>query len=156
MRLRRDRRPLRQPVEVGEQVEDLVIEALGAVVLFQVGRYRMDYRYTGPISMVVGAARSGWATARHRRVPATVDVDRRGAFVVRLLHGTGAEIPTQAVLFVSAGARVRPAVRPWCSHAFVAGLVVTDLAECGDPSRHPRHIDRARGTLRRLFLESVG
>ena len=65
---------------------------LGGVVLFQLGRYRSDYRYTGRISLVVGALRRGWARARRREVPATTgDVDLRGAFIVGLLHGTGAE-----------------------------------------------------------------
>ena len=47
--------------------------------------------------------------ARRREAPdATADVDRRGAFTIGLLHGTGAETPTQVVLFASAGASGRP------------------------------------------------
>ena len=114
-----------------EYAVGLTLVTLGAVVLFQIGRYRMDYRYTGRISLVVGALRSGWARARRREVPATVDVDRRGAFVVGLLHGTGAETPTQVVLFASAGASGSAGRAALVLAAFVAGLVVTDLAVAG-------------------------
>ncbi len=101
---------------------------LGGVVLYQLGRYRSDYRYTGRISLVVGALRTGWARARRREAPvATGDVDRRGAFIVGLLHGTGAETPTQVVLFASAGASGSTAQAALILGAFVAGLVVTDL-----------------------------
>ena len=102
---------------------------LGGVVLFQLGRYRSDYRYTGRITLVVGALRRGWARARRREVPAgdLSDVDRRGAFLVGLLHGTGAETPTQVVLFASAGASGSRAAAAVILVAFVAGLVVADL-----------------------------
>ena len=101
---------------------------LGAVVLFQLGRYRSDYRYTGRIALVVGGLRRGWARARRRELPvATTDVDRRGAFLVGLLHGTGAETPTQVVLFASAGAAGSRAAAAVVLLAFVAGLVVADL-----------------------------
>ena len=63
----------------------LTLVTLGGVVLFQLGRYRSDYRYTGRISLVVGALRRGWARARRREVPVdVVDVDRKGAFLVGL------------------------------------------------------------------------
>ncbi len=78
---------------------------LGAVVLYQLGRDRGDYRYAGRVGLLVGAVRRGWARARRREAPqALADVDRRGAFLVGLLHGTGAETPTQVFLFASAGA----------------------------------------------------
>jgi high-affinity nickel-transport protein len=98
------------------------------VVLFQLGRYRSDYRYTGRISLVVGALRRGWAKARRREAPADLlVVDRRGAFLVGLLHGTGAETPTQVVVFASVGASGSPAAAVLVLGAFVAGLVVADL-----------------------------
>ena len=101
---------------------------LGGVVLFQLGRYRSDYRYSGRISLVVGALRRGWARARRREVPATTgDVDRRGAFIVGLLHGTGAETPTQVVLVATAGASGSAAQAALVLGAFVAGLVLADL-----------------------------
>ena len=117
--------------DVFEYAVGLTLVTLGSVVLFQLGRYRSDYRYTGRISLVVGALRSGWARARRRQVPAAADVDRRGAFVVGLLHGTGAETPTQVVLFASAGASGSAGRAALVLGAFVAGLVVTDLAVAG-------------------------
>lgn len=102
---------------------------LGGVVLFQLGRYRSEYRYTGRVGLVVGALRRGWARARRRELPAggLQDVDRRGAFLVGLLHGTGAETPTQVVLFASAGASGSRAGAALILVAFVAGLIVSDL-----------------------------
>jgi len=106
----------------------LTLVTLGGVVLFQLGRYRSDYRYTGRISLVVGALRRGWARARRREVPVdVVDVDRKGAFLVGLLHGTGAETPTQVVLFASAGASGSTSSAALILAAFVAGLVLADL-----------------------------
>jgi high-affinity nickel-transport protein len=102
---------------------------LGGVVLYQLGRYRSDYRYTGRVSLVVCALRRGWARARRREVPTAgfEDVDRRGAFLVGLLHGTGAETPTQVVLFASAGASGSSASAALILGSFVLGLVVADL-----------------------------
>ncbi len=115
-----------------EYVVGLTLVTLGAVVLYQLGRYRSDYRYTGRISLVVGALRRGWARARRREVPVgEVDVDRRGAFLVGLLHGTGAETPTQVVLFASAGASGSAATAAIVLGAFVVGLVLADLAIAG-------------------------
>ncbi len=106
----------------------LTLVTLGGVVLYQLGRYRSDYRYTGRISLVVGALRRGWARARRREVPVdTMDVDSRGAFLVGLLHGTGAETPTQIALFAAAGASGSAASAALILGAFVAGLVLADL-----------------------------
>ncbi len=111
-----------------EHLVGITLVALGGVVLYQLGRYRSDYRYTGRISLVVGALRRGWARARRREVPGGVlDVDRRGAFLVGLLHGTGAETPTQIALFAAAGASGSAATAAVVLGAFVAGLVLTDL-----------------------------
>ena len=103
-----------------EYVVGLTLVTLGTVVLYQLGRDRGDYRYTGRISLVVGALRRGWALARRREAPAELrDVDRRGAFTVGLLHGTGAGASGSAgTVLVVLG-------------AFVAGLVLADLAIAG-------------------------
>ena len=111
-----------------EHLVGITLVSLGGVVLYQLGRYRSDYRYTGRISLVVGALRRGWARARRREVPGgVVDVDRRGAFLVGLLHGTGAETPTQIALFAAAGASGSAATAAVVLGAFVAGLVLADL-----------------------------
>lgn len=115
-----------------EYVVGTTLVVLGSVVLYQLGRDRGDYRYAGRISLVVGALRRGWARARRREAPAlTADVDRRGAFTVGLLHGTGAETPTQVVLFASAGASGSATIAAVILGAFVAGLVLADLAVAG-------------------------
>jgi high-affinity nickel permease len=113
---------------VFEYVVGLTLVVLGGVVLFQLGRYRSDYRYTGRISLVVGAVRRGWARARRREVADDfTDVDRRGAFVVGLLHGTGASTPTQVVLFATTAAAGSTGDAALVLAAFVLGLIVTDL-----------------------------
>jgi high-affinity nickel permease len=114
---------------VFEYLVGLTLVTLGAVVLYQLGRYRSDYRYTGRISLVVGALRRGWARTRRREVAedAFVDVDRRGAFLVGLLHGTGASTPTQVVLFATTAAAGSTSDAAVVLAAFVLGLIVTDL-----------------------------
>ena len=115
-----------------EYVVGLTLVTLGGVVLYQLGRDRGEYRYAGRISLVVNALRRGWARARRREVPvAMADVDRRGAFTIGLLHGTGAETPTQVVLFASAGASGSAGTAAIVLGAFVAGLVLADLAIAG-------------------------
>ncbi len=115
-----------------EYVVGLTLVTLGSVVLYQLGRDRGDYRYASRISLVVGAMRRGWARARRREVPTQLsDVDRRGAFTVGLLHGTGAETPTQVVLFASAGASGSAGTAAVVLGAFVVGLVLADLAIAG-------------------------
>jgi cytochrome c biogenesis protein CcdA len=112
-----------------EYVVGMTLVVLGGVVLYQLGRYRSDYRYTGRIGLVVGAVRRGWARARRREVAddAFADVDHRGAFVVGLLHGTGASTPTQVVLFATTAAAGSTGDAALVLAAFVLGLVVTDL-----------------------------
>jgi len=115
-----------------EYVVGITLVTLGTVVLYQLGRDRANYRYAGRISLVVGALRRGWALARRREAPSELrDVDRRGAFTVGLLHGTGAETPTQVVLFASAGASGSAGTAAVVLGAFVVGLVLADLAIAG-------------------------
>ena len=113
---------------VFEYLVGLTLVTLGGVVLYQLGRYRADYRFTGRISLVVGALRRGWARARRKEAPTDLaDVDRRGAFLVGLLHGTGASTPTQVVLFATTAAAGSTGDAALVLAAFIAGLVVTDL-----------------------------
>lgn len=114
---------------VFEYVVGLTLVLLGGAVLYQLGRYRSDYRYTGRVGLMVGALRRGWARARRREVPAGgfADVDRRGAFLVGLLHGTGASTPTQVVLFATTAAAGSTTQASVVLAAFVAGLMVADL-----------------------------
>lgn len=113
--------------DVFAYVVGVTLIVLGGVVLYQLGRDRGDYRYSGRITLVAAALRRGWARARRREAPATGDVDRRGAFLVGLLHGTGAETPTQVVLFATAGATGSRTTAAVVLLAFITGLIVTDL-----------------------------
>ncbi len=115
--------------DVFEYLVGLTLVTLGGVVLYQLGRYRSDYRYTGRIALVVGGLRRGWARARRQEVAddAFADVDRRGAFLVGLLHGTGASTPTQVVLFATTAAAGSTGDAALVLAAFVLGLIVTDL-----------------------------
>ena len=137
-----------------EHLVGITLVSLGGVVLYQLGRYRSDYQYTGRISLVVGALRRGWARARRREVPGgSLDVDRRGAFLVGLLHGTGAETPTQIALFAAAGASGSAATAAVVLGAFVAGLVLTDLGVAAAwlsgvlGSRRAPHVQLALGAV---------
>ena len=137
-----------------EHLVGITLVSLGGVVLYQLGRYRSDYQYTGRITLVVGALRRGWARARRREVPGGVlDVDRRGAFLVGLLHGTGAETPTQIALFAAAGASGSAATAAVVLGAFVAGLVLTDLGVAAAwlsgvlGSRRAPHVQLALGAV---------
>ncbi len=146
-----------------EHLVGITLVTLGGVVLYQLGRYRSDYRYTGRISLVVGALRRGWARARRREVPGGVlDVDRRGAFVVGLLHGTGAETPTQLALFAAAGASGSAATAAVVLGAFVAGLVLTDLGVAAAwlsgvlGSRRAPHVQLALGAVTGIASLTLG
>lgn len=115
---------------VFESVVGLTLVVLGGFVLYQLGRDRGTYRYAGRVAMLVGAIRRGYARMRRRELPVggpLDDLDGRSAFLVGLLHGTGAETPTQVVLFASAGASGSAAGATLILLSFIAGLVLSDL-----------------------------
>jgi hypothetical protein len=113
-----------------ESVVGGTLVVLGAVVLWQLGRDRSDYRFVGRWRMLIVVVRRAWARARRRGAgPAAPldDLGPRAAFAVGVLHGTGAETPTQVVLFASAGAAGAGGAATLILLAFVAGLIVSDL-----------------------------
>jgi hypothetical protein len=113
-----------------ESVVGATLVVLGAVVLWQLGRDRSDYRFVGRWRMLIVVVRRAWARARRRGAgPAAPldDLGPRAAFAVGVLHGTGAETPTQVVLFASAGAAGAGGAAALILLAFVAGLIVSDL-----------------------------
>jgi high-affinity nickel-transport protein len=113
-----------------ESVVGATLVALGALVLWQLGRDRSDYRFVGRWRLLIAAVRRAWARARRRGSgPAGPldDLGPRAAFAVGVLHGTGAETPTQVVLFASAGASGTPGAAALILLSFVAGLVLSDL-----------------------------
>lgn len=107
----------------------LTLVLLGGFVLYQLGRDRTAYQYTGRVALLAGALRRGWARARRRPLPAGAfdRLDGRSAFFVGILHGTGAETPTQVVLFASAAGSGSKAAATLILVAFVLGLVLADL-----------------------------
>jgi hypothetical protein len=115
---------------VFESIVGATLILLGAVVLWQLGRDRGDYQYAGRVRLVVGTVRRAWARARRRgRGPAQPldDLTPRTAFAVGVLHGTGAETPTQVVLFASAGAAGSAVSAGAILLAFLAGLILSDV-----------------------------
>jgi hypothetical protein len=115
---------------VFESVVGATLVGLGALVLWQLGRDRGQYRFVGRWRLLIAMVRRAWARARRRGSgPAGPldDLGPRAAFAVGVLHGTGAETPTQVVLFASAGASGTPGAAAIILLAFVAGLILSDL-----------------------------
>lgn len=115
---------------VFESVVGGTLVALGGLVLWQLGRDRSDYRFVGRWRMLIAVVRRAWARARRRGSgPAGPldDLGPRAAFAVGVLHGTGAETPTQVVLFASAGASGQTGAAAVILLAFVAGLILSDV-----------------------------
>lgn len=113
-----------------ESVVGATLVALGGFVLWQLGRERGAYRYSGRIRLLVGVARRAWRRARRRGTePAGPldDLSSRSAFAVGVLHGTGAETPTQVVLFASAATSGSKAAAALLLLSFVSGMVLADL-----------------------------
>jgi hypothetical protein len=115
---------------VFEVVVGSTLVALGVVVLWQLGRAGSDYRFVGRWRMLIAVVRRAWARARRRGSGPEGPLDDlgpRSAFAVGVLHGTGAETPTQVVLFASAGAAGAGPAAVLILLAFVAGLILSDL-----------------------------
>ena len=113
-----------------ESVVGGTLIVLGAFVLWQLGRDRSRYRYAGRWRLLVAGVRRAWARARRRGAgPAGPldDLGPRAAFAIGVLHGTGAETPTQVVLFAAAGAAGAGGGAALILIAFVAGLVLSDV-----------------------------
>jgi high-affinity nickel permease len=107
----------------------LVLVGLGVLVLVQVARQGRNYRFTSRWRLLIDLLRRVWLRRR-----GAVEWDRPGeilstrvAFAIGVLHGTGAETPTQVVLFASAAAAGSTAGALVVLVAFVTGLVVSDL-----------------------------
>ncbi len=115
---------------VFESVVGTTLLALGVFVLWQLGRDRSAYRYSGRVRLLVGIVRRAWARARRAGSgPAEPldDLSPRSAFAVGVIHGTGAETPTQVVLFAAAGTSGSKEAAMLILVAFVAGMVLSDL-----------------------------
>ena len=150
---------------VFESVVGGTLVFLGAVVLWQLGRDRRDYQYVGRVRLIVGTVRRAWARARRRGAgPAQPldDLNRRTAFGVGVLHGTGAETPTQVVLFASAGAAGSTLGAAVILLSFLAGLILSDVGVAAAwltgllGSRRLRSVQIGLGLLAGLSSLAVG
>ncbi len=115
---------------VFESVVGATLVVLGAFVLWRVGHDRADYRYSGRIRILVGVVRRAWARGRRRGAgPAEPleDLSGRSAFAVGVLHGTGAETPTQVLLFAGAATSGSKGAVVVLMASFVSGMILADL-----------------------------
>lgn len=114
---------------VFEVVVGATLIGLGLLVLVQVARDRGGYRFTSRWRLLIDLVRRVWLRRR-----GAVDwdrpsggVSRRAAFAIGVLHGTGAETPTQVVLFGAAAAMGSSGGSLLVLVAFVSGLIVSDV-----------------------------
>lgn len=114
---------------VFEVVVGLTLIGLGVLVLVQVARQGRKYRFISRWRLLLDLLRRVWLRKR-----GGVEWDRpgdgvstRAAFAIGVLHGTGAETPTQVVLFASAAAAGSTTGALIVLVAFVSGLVASDL-----------------------------
>jgi high-affinity nickel permease len=111
-----------------EVVVGLTLIALGLLVLSQVWRQRGSYRYVSRWRLLIDLVRRAWLRRRSEvDWDATRPLSHRTAFSVGVLHGTGAETPTQVVLFASAAAAGSQGLASLVLLAFVGGLIASDL-----------------------------
>jgi High-affinity nickel-transport protein len=112
---------------VFETVVGLTLVVLGVLVLWQVGRQGTRYQFVSRWRLLLDLLRRVWLRRRGQVAwdrPAALD--RRTAFGIGVLHGTGAETPTQVALFAGAAASGTPAGAALVLGAFVAGLIASD------------------------------
>jgi high-affinity nickel-transport protein len=114
---------------VFEVVVGLTLVGLGLLVLVQVAKQRRNYQFTSRWRLLLDVLRRVWL---RRRGAVEWDrprggVSRRAAFGIGVLHGTGAETPTQVVLFASAAAAGSTTGALIVLFAFVTGLIASDL-----------------------------
>ncbi len=111
-----------------EAVVGVTLVLLGLVVLWQLWRDRSQYRYTSRWLLLIDLVRRAWFRRRGREDwdKVTANLSNRTAFSIGVLHGTGAETPTQVVLFASAGASGSSTTAALVLGAFIIGLLLSD------------------------------
>jgi high-affinity nickel-transport protein len=114
---------------VFEVVVGLTLIGLGVLVLVQIARSGRDYRFTSRWRLLLDLLKRVWLRRRGQAAWDQTDgvVSRPAAFAIGVLHGTGAETPTQVVLFATAATAGSTAGAALILVAFVAGLVLADL-----------------------------
>jgi high-affinity nickel-transport protein len=103
--------------------------ALGMVVLVQVAQQGRAYQFQSRWRVLLDVISRAWLRRQGRSdwSAGTTVISRRGAFGIGILHGTGAETPTQMVLFgaaATAGSTVGAVI---VLVAFVVGLIASDV-----------------------------
>lgn len=113
---------------VFEVLVGATLVALGLLILWQVWHQGTAYRFTGRWRLLIGLLRRVWLRRRGEvDWDSPVPLSKRTAFGIGVLHGTGAETPTQVVLFASAAAAGSSGGAGLVLLAFVLGLIVSDL-----------------------------
>jgi high-affinity nickel permease len=114
---------------LSEMVVGATLVLMGLLVLSQVWRQGSRYQFAGRWSTLLHAfdhIRN--RNRRHVHGPLTRQLSLRAAMGVGILHGTGAETPTQVVLFATAAAAGSSDAAALVLLAFVVGLIASDLA----------------------------
>src|SRR5258708_3585387 len=114
---------------LSEMVVGATLVLMGLVVLSQVWRQGSGYQFAGRWSTLLHA----FERLRHRgrphlHSPLTRQLSLRAAMGVGVLHGSGAETPSQVVLFATAPAAGSSDAATLGLLAFVVGLIASDLA----------------------------
>ncbi len=113
---------------VFEVVVGITLILMGLLVLQQVWRQRTSYQYSSRWRLMIDLARRAWLRRRGAvEWDAALPLSKRTAFGIGVLHGTGAETPTQVVLFASAAAAGSSGGGGMVLLAFVLGLILSDL-----------------------------
>jgi high-affinity nickel-transport protein len=114
---------------VFEVVVGLTLIGLGVLVLAQIARSGRGYRFTSRWRLLLDLLRRVWFRRRGTAAWDETDgmVSRRAAFAIGVLHGTGAETPTQVVLFATAATAGSTGGAALILVGFVTGLVAADV-----------------------------
>lgn len=123
---------MRLPGGIDRVFEVLVgatLVALGLLVLWQVWHQGPAYRFIGRWRLLIDLLRRVWLRRRGEvDWYSPVPLSKNTAFGIGVLHGTGAETPTQVVLFASAAAAGSSSGAGLVLMAFVLGLIASDLS----------------------------
>ncbi|MBX6394806.1 MAG: hypothetical protein IRY98_03630 [Alicyclobacillaceae bacterium] len=122
----------RVPEWVGRVMEPvvgwtLIILGLWVIAVLLMGKYELGTKSRW--MLIYGALRRGWQWLRRRPVgpDAGAELGPKGAFLVGVIHGAGAETPTQLLVFVAAMQAGGRAAAAGIFLLFVGGLLFSNL-----------------------------
>jgi high-affinity nickel-transport protein len=112
-----------------EVVVGVTLVLLGLLVLRQVWHERSRYQYGSRWILLIDLLRRAWFRRKGREEwdKVSANLSGRAAFSIGVLHGTGAETPTQVVLFASAAASGSSTAAAVILGAFIVGLLASDV-----------------------------